>query len=218
MNTVVLSAIAVLISTRLLSMAAYSPAGRRLPWLELFFVERWILFRGLILISGVIIAAYAISAHAWGHGLGNGALAVFTLLPRSVYRASWVRTAYHSLLRSAARRRAWFVGGAAGCAVLAAVTASADERIAELFQGAGGWLLVNAMFAMMMDLWGARSAASWPFVTWCLIFDGLLLVGAVLLASKALIILEIATLCIEVSLAAAKWRRSATSAASADAA
>jgi hypothetical protein len=207
MNTLILAAIAVLIATRLLSMAAYSAWGQRVAALRMFHVDRWIMFRALLLITGVAIATYAIAGRAWGHGLGNGALAIFTLLPRRYYRASALRTQFHNLMRTRQRRISFFVIGAISCGTLAAVTAPASEALAEVFQGAGGWLLVTAMFAMMMELWGPRSAAAWPFVGLCLLFDSLLLLGAILLANQALVVLEIVTLVIEVSLAVAKLRQ-----------
>ncbi len=201
MNTIILAAITVLIATRLLSMAAYSTWGQRIAALRMFEVDRWLIFRTLLLVTGVAIAAYAIAGRAWGHGLGNGALAVFTLLPRRYYRASALRTSFHTLLRTRCRRNIFFVVGAVGCGALAGLTAPATTALAQVFQGAGGWLLVTAMFAMMMELWGPRSAAAWPFIGLCLLFDSLLLVGAALLGNQALVVLEIVTLIIEASLA-----------------
>ncbi len=215
MNAIILAAIAVLIATRLLSMAAYSAWGQQVTALRMFHVDRWIMFRALLLITGIAIAAYAIAGRAWGHGLGNGALAVFTLLPRRYYRASALRTGFHHLLRTQLRRISFFVIGAISCGTLAAVTAPSADAVAAVFQGAGGWLLVTAMFAMMMELWGSRSAAAWPFVGLCLLFDSLLLVGALLLANQALVVLEIVTLVIEVSLAVAKLRQAGSAPADA---
>lgn len=206
METLVLVAIAVLIGTRLLSMLAYSPSIARRPFLELFKVDRWVLFRGLILLTGSLIGYYAIRASAWGHGLGNGALAVFTILPRSVYQHSWLRSTFHALLRTTTARVLFFAGGAAVCGALGAWTAASGQALAEFCQGTGGWLLVAAMFSMMMQLWGERSAASWTFIGLCLTFDTLLLAGAILLKARGLIVLEIATLTLELSIAARTWR------------